>query len=157
VKPRAAAVAPELLHIPRVNRQTAPHRSGKGDSAMSGLQSALAAIARVGSAWQRSLIWSSLLVMGRMGDFLSPASTPNETAYYVNPAVQALARMSGGVRLPAGQWTRVAGDEIATSQAERIVRRQFPGLSAATLYVFTMHTDLDVEDFERCFGLAESA
>lgn len=125
---------------------------------MSGLRGALAAIERAGSASRRSLIWLSALAMERLDELLSRASTAKtaeETAYYVNPAMQALARMSDGVRLPSGEWTRVAGDEVATSQAERIVRRRFPGLSAATLYVFTLHTDLDVDDFERCFGLAQ--
>lgn len=125
---------------------------------MSGFQAVIAAIARAGSASRRSLIRLSLPVVERLGDFLSRTSTAgsaSETAYYVNPTVQALARMSGGVRLPSGQWTRVAGNEVATSQAERIVRRLFPSLSAATLYVFTLHTDLDVDDFERSFGLSQ--
>lgn len=122
---------------------------------MSTIRSALAAIARARSASHRSLIWLSLLGAGRVRDLLARAAagTTSETAYYVNPAVQTLARMSGGVRLPSGHWTRVAGEEVAPSQAESIVRRLFPTLSAATLYVFTLHTDLDVDDFERCFGL----
>ena len=62
--------------------------------------------------------------------------------------------MSDGVRLPSGDWTRVAGSDVPRSQAENIVRRLFPGLSDRTLYVFTLQTDLDVDDFERCFGLA---
>jgi len=78
-----------------------------------------------------------------------------EAAYYVNPSVQTLARMSNGVRLPCVQWTRVAGDEVPPAVAEHIVRRRFPAMSERTLYVFSLQTELDVQDFERCFGLRQ--
>jgi hypothetical protein len=83
------------------------------------------------------------------------ARVASETAYYANPAVQAMARMSAGVRLPSGKWMRVAGSDVPMGQAENIVRRLFPTMRERTLYVFTLHTDLDVDDFERCFGLSQ--
>jgi len=111
---------------------------------------------------QNPLISSCLSLLARFGEARRlgalageslSGSTP-ETGYYVNPKVQALACMSDGVRLPSGDWTRVAGTEVPRSQAESLVRRLFPSLIDRTLYVFTLQTDLDVDDFERCFGLA---
>jgi hypothetical protein len=96
---------------------------------MSGFQVALAGIRRAGSG------------------------LASETAYYVNPTVQALARVSGGVRLPSGQWIRVAGSEVPPWQVVNVVLWLFPTWSDTTLHVFTLDTDLDVEDFEHCFGL----
>jgi hypothetical protein len=78
-----------------------------------------------------------------------------EAAYYVNPSLQALARMSTGLPLPCGQWTRVAGNEVPAAVAEHIARRRFPAMSKRTLYVFSLQTELDVQDFERCFGLRQ--
>lgn len=78
---------------------------------------------------------------------------PRKAGYYLNPALQVLARISAGVQLPSGQWVRVAGDETAPRQAETAVRGLFPRLRDATLYIFTLYSALDVEDLERSFRL----
>lgn len=108
-----------------------------------------------------SVISSCVSVFARLSEFRVFGALASEslsastigTAYYVNPGVQALACMSDGVRLPSGDWTRVGGNDVPRSQAENIVRRLFPALRNRTLYLFTLQTDLDVDDFERCFGL----
>jgi hypothetical protein len=79
--------------------------------------------------------------------------TASEPGYYLNPTLQVLARVSGGVRLPSAQWVRVAGDHVAPRQAEWVVRGLFPRLRDSTLYIFSLYSALDLENLEHCFRL----
>jgi len=94
-----------------------------------------------------SRLWSAIARFGKRG-----VQQAKDGAYYLNLSVPAVARIADGIRPPAGRWIRVAGAEARPDEAQEIARKRFPVLADATLYVFTLGTGHDVEDFERCFG-----
>ncbi len=128
------------------------------ESTVARLGRLLTALARAAAPWERALVSASLSLIARLGEWMPRPSgeVSSESAYYVNAAVPAVARISAGVRLPAGRWVRLAGQETSALEAQKIARLLFPALSDATLYVFALHTNGDVDDFERCFGAAAS-
>jgi two-component system cell cycle response regulator DivK len=72
-----------------------------------------------------------------------------ETAYYLNSKLPRLALIGKGVRMPRGQWIRVAEATLRPWLAEELVVDMFPALRARSVPFVTLLTDFDVLEFER--------
>ena len=72
-----------------------------------------------------------------------------ETAYFLNTTIPVLALVGKGVRLPAGQWIRVASGTVVPWQAEELVLDLFPSMRRKRAYFKVLLTDFDVMEFER--------
>ena len=72
-----------------------------------------------------------------------------ETGYYVNSRLGLLALIAKGLRLPSGQWVRIADADVEPSRAEEMVPDLFPALKGAFVPCALVLTDFDVAEFER--------
>jgi hypothetical protein len=75
-----------------------------------------------------------------------------ETAYYLNAALPQLALIAKGVRVPAGQWIRIASERIPAA-LDDLVRDLFPRLRRRFVPFVVLLTNFDVEEFERARGV----
>ncbi len=71
-----------------------------------------------------------------------------QTAYYLNARLPQLALIAKGVRVPKGQWIRIADEHIPASLAEELVGEMFPALRGRHLPFVSLLTAFDVEEFE---------
>jgi len=74
-----------------------------------------------------------------------------ETGYYLNRSIPAIALILKGVRLPAGTWTRVADDGVPAWHVHDIVERLHPELKRAAIRYASLSSDREVADFEQAF------
>jgi hypothetical protein len=72
-----------------------------------------------------------------------------ETAYYLNTKLPILALVNKGVRLPSGQWIRVASGNVVPWNVEELVLDLFPALMRRPVAFHVLLTDFDVHEFER--------
>ena len=72
-----------------------------------------------------------------------------ETAYYLHGKLPRLALIAKGVRIPAGNWLRVAAGFLPPWEAEAFVRDLFPALATGHLPFVALLTVSDVEQFEQ--------
>jgi len=72
-----------------------------------------------------------------------------ETAYFFNGKVPALALMGKGVRFPAGTWMRVANAAAVAQHVEDMLREVFLRLQGKAIVNATLMSEADVEEFER--------
>jgi hypothetical protein len=70
----------------------------------------------------------------------------DETAYFFNRKIPAVALISKGLILPAGTWLRVANAPVPRQQVELMLRKLFPEIRA--LMFVTLATAAEVEEFE---------
>jgi hypothetical protein len=73
----------------------------------------------------------------------------DETAYYFNRKIPAVALIARGVQFPAGPWLRVADATALAWQVEQMLRKVFPDMKGATLTFTTLASESEVEEFER--------
>jgi hypothetical protein len=79
------------------------------------------------------------------------ADVADETAYYLNPKIAAVALVAEGVRFPAGNWLWVADASETTSYVEETVSYLLPQLNVAALTFTKLASEADVAEFERMF------
>jgi hypothetical protein len=72
-----------------------------------------------------------------------------DTAYYLNGKIPAVALIAEGVRFPAGKWIRVANSSALAWQVEELLRDMFPALKGAVIKFATLMSEFDVNEFER--------
>jgi hypothetical protein len=77
------------------------------------------------------------------------AAMAPQTAYYLNTTLPRLALIAKGVRLPAGQWIRVAEGTIRPWHVEELVSDLFPALRGRPIPFRLLLTDFDVTEYER--------
>ncbi len=77
------------------------------------------------------------------------ADVAEETAYYLNTKIPALALVAKGVRFPAGTWMRVAEATVPAWQVEDMLASIFPALKGRVLSVESLTSEYDVKEFER--------
>jgi hypothetical protein len=73
----------------------------------------------------------------------------DETAYYFNRKIHAVALVSNGVRFPAGTWMRFANASASPGQVEQMLLSVFPELKGKVLTFATLTSEAEVEEFER--------
>jgi hypothetical protein len=73
----------------------------------------------------------------------------DETAYYFNRNIPAVALISKGVRFPRGAWMRVANATVPAAQVEQMLAKIFPDLKGKVLAFASLTTDPEVDEFER--------
>ena len=71
------------------------------------------------------------------------------TAYYLNTAIPAVALVSKGVRFPSGTWRWVADASALAWHVEEMLAELFPALQRRRLRFALLTSDFDVEQFER--------
>jgi len=76
-------------------------------------------------------------------------SVSDETAYYLNGKIPAVALIAKGLRFPAGKWMRVANRSALAWQVEDLLKDMFPALKGTVITFATLLTDFDVKEFER--------
>jgi hypothetical protein len=74
---------------------------------------------------------------------------PDVTAYYFNKKIPAVALIAKGVRLPAGEWIRVASATALAQEVEQMLAEVFPDLKGRVLTFTTLMSEFDVKEFER--------
>ena len=72
-----------------------------------------------------------------------------ETGFYLNGKIPALALIAEGVRLPAGVWMLVAGPNALSWQVEDMLREVFPALKGKFITTASLLSEFDVKEFER--------
>jgi len=72
-----------------------------------------------------------------------------ETGYYLNGKIPALALIVKGVRLPAGVWMLVAAPNALPWQVEDMLRNVFPALKGKFITAASLLSEFDVKEFER--------
>ena len=72
-----------------------------------------------------------------------------ETGYYLNGKIPALALIVKGVRLPAGVWMLVAAPNALPWQVEDMLRNVFPALKGKFITTASLLSEFDVKEFER--------
>jgi hypothetical protein len=72
-----------------------------------------------------------------------------ETAYYLNRDIPAVALMSRGVRFPSGRWFRVAGATALPVDVEQLLADLFPELKGTVVRFAHLESDSDVQRFEK--------
>ena len=72
-----------------------------------------------------------------------------ETAYYLNGKLPQLALIAKGVRLPPGNWLRIAGGLLPPWEAESLVRDLFPALADGAIPFVALLSEFDVEQYEQ--------
>jgi len=77
------------------------------------------------------------------------ADVAEETAYYLNSKIPALALVAKGVRFPAGTWMRVAEATVPAWQVEDMLASVFPALRGRVLRIESLKSDDEVKEFER--------
>ncbi len=82
------------------------------------------------------------------------ASVAQETAYYLNTRLPAVALITTGVRFPSGIWAQVANAAWTRPQVEQALANVFPSLKGKVLTFATLASESDVEEFERLFPAA---
>ncbi len=84
---------------------------------------------------------------------LEPESDPDgiaeETAYYLNRQVPAVALIAEGTRLPRGRWVRLASVTAPSWQVEDLLARVFPALQGNVVRFETLTSEAEVRAFER--------
>jgi hypothetical protein len=73
----------------------------------------------------------------------------DETAYYFNRKIHAVALITNGVRFPAGTWMRFASASVSAGQVEQMLVSVFPELKGEVLTLATLTSESEVEAFER--------
>jgi hypothetical protein len=73
----------------------------------------------------------------------------DETAYYLNGKIPAVALIAKGVRFPGGNWIRVANPSVLAWQVEDLLKDMFPALKAGVITFATLMSEFDVNEFER--------
>jgi hypothetical protein len=72
-----------------------------------------------------------------------------ETAYYLNGKIPAVALIAKGVRFPGGKWIRVANPSALAWQVEELLKDMFPALKGTAITFATLMSEFDVNEFER--------
>jgi hypothetical protein len=72
----------------------------------------------------------------------------DETAYYFNKKIPAVALISNGVRFPAGTWMRFVNAAVSAPQVEEMLARVFPELKGKFLTFVTLTSEAEVAAFE---------
>jgi len=80
-----------------------------------------------------------------------------ETAYYLNGKVPAVALIAKGVRFPAGTWIRVTNPHALAWQVEDLLKDMFPALRDTAIMFATLMNEFDVKEFERFLPDSEDA
>jgi hypothetical protein len=75
----------------------------------------------------------------------------DETAYYFNKGILAVAMIAQGVRFPLGKWIRVANVSAHPHQVERMLANVYPDLKGKVLSFATLTTESEVAEFEGLF------
>jgi hypothetical protein len=73
----------------------------------------------------------------------------DETAYYFNKKIPAVALIYNGVRFPAGTWMRLVNAAVPAQQVEEMLAKVFPELKGKVLTFATLTSATEVEEFER--------
>jgi hypothetical protein len=76
------------------------------------------------------------------------SNVADETAYYFNRKVLAVALITEGVRFPRGIWSLVAGSNWTQPQVEQALTNVFPNIKGQVLTFVTLATEEDVKTFE---------
>jgi hypothetical protein len=76
------------------------------------------------------------------------ADVAEETAYYLNSKIPALALIAKGVRFPDGAWIRVADPTVLPWRVEDLLRNMLPALKGTAVTFATLLTEFDVKEFE---------
>jgi hypothetical protein len=83
---------------------------------------------------------------------LESASEPDgiaeETAYYLNRQVPAVALIAEGTRLPRGRWLRLASLTASAWQVEDLLAHVFPALQGNVVRFETLTSEAEVRTFE---------
>jgi hypothetical protein len=72
-----------------------------------------------------------------------------ETAYYLNGKIPAVALIAKGVRFPDGKWIRVANASALAWQVEDLLKDMFPALKKTVITFATLMSEFDVKEFEQ--------
>jgi phytoene dehydrogenase-like protein len=72
-----------------------------------------------------------------------------ETAYYFNIEIPAVALIAKGVRFPAGSWSAIADASALTWRIEEALAELFPGLKGTVVRFETLTSEFEVKEFER--------
>jgi hypothetical protein len=71
-----------------------------------------------------------------------------ETAYFLNSRIRAVALIAKDVRFPAGTWIRIADGTALAWHVEDLLRDMFPALRDAVFRFATLTSEFDVNEFE---------
>ena len=77
------------------------------------------------------------------------ADVAEETAYYLNSKIPAVAMIAEGVRFPPGNWRWVAAATALAWHVEAMLDDMFPALRGKEIRFATLMSDFDVKEFER--------
>jgi hypothetical protein len=72
----------------------------------------------------------------------------DDTGYFFNGKIPALALIANGVRLPAGTWMRIADPLALPQDVEHALRDMLPALDGQVITSVTLTSDADVDEFE---------
>ena len=72
-----------------------------------------------------------------------------ETAYYFNLRIPAVALIARGIRFPAGDWSRIADASALIWRIEEALAELFPGLKGSVVRFESLTSEYDVGEFER--------
>ncbi len=76
------------------------------------------------------------------------ADVADQTAYYLNSKIPALALIAKGVRFPAGKWMRVAEATVPVWKVEEMLASVFPALKGRVIR-FESTSEDEVKEFEQ--------
>lgn len=72
-----------------------------------------------------------------------------ETAYFFNSEIPAVALIAKGVRLPTGTWIRIADARAVPWLVEQQLGKMFPDLKGAVVTFAGLTSDSEVTAFEQ--------
>ncbi len=72
-----------------------------------------------------------------------------ETAYYLNPKIPAVALISKGVPFPSGTWRWLANATALAWHVEEMLAEMFPALQGKVIPFVTLMSEFDVSEFEQ--------
>ncbi len=72
-----------------------------------------------------------------------------ETAYFFNRTIPAVALIAKGVRLPAGKWIRIADARVVPWLVEQQLGTMFPDLKGSVVTFAVLTSESEVMQFEQ--------